>query len=974
MSDMNRRDFLKVLGISGTASACTIDPVTPIEKVLPYVVTPDQIVPGVATWFATQCTACPVGCGVLAKNREGRIIMLEGNPEHPTNSGSLCAKGIADLQGTYSPDRFDGPMVAGKASNWDEALGLVADAVKSAKSSGKKVAWLGRERTGATAAVSNQVMSALGASVVRWEPLGKEGLRKATKAVFGISGIPTYTLDQAETIISFGADFLSTWGGPDHHKGYGDSRDPDHCGFMSQFWAVGPRLSNTGVNADIHLSAAPGTEAGVALALAKLVAAKKGYTGPALAMLAGVDADALISASGIRMERITELVERMAANLSIVMPGGTTTVHAQAVATATLILNEVAGNVGETVTFGQDANLSGIGFYSDVESLLADAENIGVLFLDELDVAYATPGNAAKDALSKIGQIVAFQNEPSESLNASAIVLPPGSTLENWGDNESITGRHTLQQPAMKSLKDTRSVGDVLLALSTALNTSAGTGTDGADLPTSFLPFLQDWWKRNVFENASVKETNWDTFWRSTVQNGGHFFSSLGKGADFQLTSAPDAGSAMGGVTLSLFPHHMTYDGRHANRPWAHEMPEPVTGFVWGTWAELSTSTVEKLGLEEDDTVTLTTESGSIDVAFFGSPGIRDDMVSVVMGNGHEGAGRYADLTGANPMKLLKSMNYAGESVTVTKSGKTTHISTQLGNLTQDNRPINYLVKAKDIGGGKGPGSIVHLHHPPIDERLTQAGLLDMYPEPEHPTYRFAMAIDLNKCTGCAACQVACYAENNVGVVGPEQSRRGRHMGWIRLSRYWEGSGEEPDVRFQPTMCQQCSHAPCEGVCPVLATYHNLDGLNAMIYNRCVGTRYCANNCPYSARRFNYHTYDWPEPFLMMLNPDVSTRTMGVMEKCTFCVQRIREVKSDYRDDGKIVPNDALTELPACASACGADAITFGNAKDPNSTVSEHFESERAYAMLSELNTKPGVRYLARISHSETESGHGGGH
>ena len=236
------------------------------------------------------------------------------------------------------------------------------------------------------------------------------------------------------------------------------------------------------------------------------------------------------------------------------------------------------------------------------------------------------------------------------------------------------------------------------------------------------------------------------------------------------------------------------------------------------------------------------------------------------------------------------------------------------------------------------------------------------------------MTVDLAACTGCAACVVACYAENNIGVVGPEQSRRGRHMGWVRLSRYWEGSGEEPDVRFQMTICQQCSHAPCEGVCPVLATYHNLDGLNAMIYNRCVGTRYCANNCPYSARRFNYHTYDWPEAFHMMLNPDVMTRTMGVMEKCTFCVQRIRNVKDTYRDVGQVAPDEALVNLPACVAACPSDALTFGNAKDPESTVSKMFNDERAYPRLAELNTKPGVRYLARISHSEVETGHGGGH
>jgi molybdopterin-containing oxidoreductase family iron-sulfur binding subunit len=367
-------------------------------------------------------------------------------------------------------------------------------------------------------------------------------------------------------------------------------------------------------------------------------------------------------------------------------------------------------------------------------------------------------------------------------------------------------------------------------------------------------------------------------------------------------------------------------------------------------------------------------------VPWFGSPGIRKDTVGVAMGNGHEASGRYAEY-GANPVKLLDAepnraggIPYAGTRATVTAAASKRKIKEMLGNLDQDHRPISYTVKAKDIGKGTGPAGIVHLHHPPIDERLTSAGLLDMYPEPEHPTYRFAMAIDLNRCTGCGSCETACYAENNISVVGPDQAHRGRHMGWIRLSRYWEGSGETPDIRWQPVMCQQCSHAPCEGVCPVLATYHNLDGLNAMIYNRCVGTRYCANNCPYSARRFNYHTFDWPEPFYMMLNPDVATRTMGVMEKCTFCIQRLREVKDTWRDEGKVAPDSALRKITACASACPANAITFGNAKDPDSKVAHKFEDERAYAMLFELNTKPGVRYLARISHSEDTGQDAGGH
>lgn len=971
MAELNRRDFLKVLGISGTASACSIDPVTPIENVLPYVVTPDQIIPGIATWFATQCNGCEAGCGVMAKNREGRIINIQGNPEHPTNKGSICAKGVSDLQASYSPDRFDGPMVGGKAASWDDALEATASAVKAAQVAGKKIVWLGRKRTGATAAMADEIIGAMGGTVLRWEPLGTEALRAAAKAVFGIDEAPHYALDQAHTVVSFGADFLNSWGNPSHARGFAEARDPSLCGFVTQFWTIEGRLSNTGVNCDVHLSPVPGTEAGLALATAKLLADKKGYTGRAASLIAGIDAEALIGAAGVRMERIVELVDRLAHNDSVVMPSGTTTIHEEAVNIATLILNEVAGNIGNSVVFGPTANDTGINTFAEVAAVLGDAANIGVLFLDELDIAYTMPASIGRAALGQIGQVVAFSSEPTGSIGAQSIVLPSGTGLESWGDNEAISGRHTLQQPSMKPLKDIRCSSDSLLGLAGLLGLGAATD-ETPGLPADFATYLQGWWNDNVFEKTDAPD--FAKFWRNAVQTGGHFFDVTPTGAAVQMTRLPDAGAPADGTTLALFPHPFLYDGRHANRTWAQEVPEPVSGLVWGTWAELSPATVSNLGLEEGDNVTLTTDAGSIDVGFFASPAVRDDVVAVVMGNGHEGAGRYADLTGANPVNLLSEMQYAGASVQVTRAGKNETLSSQIGNIDQDDRPITYLVKAKDVGTGSGPGSIVHLHHPPIDERLTQAGLLDMYPEPEHPTYRFALAIDNNRCNGCGACEAACYAENNIATVGPEQARRGRHMGWIRLSRYWEGSGEEPDVRFQPTMCQQCSHAPCEGVCPVLATYHNLDGLNAMIYNRCVGTRYCANNCPYSARRFNYHSYDWPEPFHMMLNPDVLTRTMGVMEKCTFCVQRIREVKDTYRDVGQTVPDEALLTLPACASACPAEAITFGNAKDPNSTVSKIFQDERAYAMLSELNTKPGVRYLARISHSEVEDGQGGGH
>ena len=1050
MSTLNRRDFLKVLGVSSTASlaACDVlvDPKVPLENVLPYVVVPDQIVPGLSTWFATQCNECGGGCGTLARNREGRIVKLEGNPDHPTNQGNLCARGQAGLLATYSPDRFAGPMQAGAATDWDTALKAAADAITAARGAGKEVAWVGSYRTGSLAALVGQFVGALGGRALHWEPLGLDDVKAAAGKAFGKAIVPSYVLDDAHTIVSFGAEFLATWGNQVASSlGYANSRDPNKGGFVSRLVCVEPRVGNTSAMADLHLAASPGSEAGVALALAKLLADKNGYSGPAQGLLAGIDPAAAASAAGVSMERLEEVVGWLAAGPSVVLPGGTSTSAAPTdLAVATFLLNEVAGNIGKSVVFGLAQNGVAHSSYAEVSALLADcaAGKVGVLFVDGLDLAHALPG-VGRDAIDKVDLSVFFANEPSDSLGGKSLVLPPGSTLETWGDAEGIRGRHTLQQPAMRALKDSRSVGDVLLSLAKALSLTVAApevetaeeppaqpgvkdgrggavvlggadklkgpkGVVGSPIPpgapaaeepavvlepipapgfeaASFKDYVAAFWKATVWVKAGRPGT-FEAFWRECQVRGGYFFPIERENVRFQLAALPGAAAAApegSGKVLTLFPHPFLHDGRHANRPWAQEVPEPLSTYTWGTWVEINPEVAAELGLTKEDGVVVKTAAGEIEVGWFGSPGIRKDTVAVVIGNGHDNAGRYARF-GKNAFTLVAAAADADGARTlvntraeVKRSGKPNPLFAVAGSLTQEGRGVNYAVDASALEGAHGAGSLVHGHHIPTDERLERAGLHDMYPEPEHPTYRFAMAVDLNRCTGCGSCETACYAENNLPVVGPDQVRKSRNMGWIRLSRYWEGEGEHPDVRFQPVMCQQCSHAPCEGVCPVLATYHNLDGLNAMIYNRCVGTRYCANNCPYTARRFNYHTFTWPEPFHLMLNPDVSTRTMGVMEKCTFCIQRIRETKDTWRDKNKqgLAPDEALQNLPSCAQACPADAMVFGNLKDPDSKVAKMFEDPRAYAMLNLLNTKPGVRYLARITHTAAaEGGHGGEH
>ncbi len=1039
MSEMNRRDFLKVLGVTGSASlaGCEyLDPRVPYEKVLPYVVVPDQTLPGIASWFATQCNECSAGCGVIARNREGRVVKLEGNPDHPTNQGNLCSRGQTALQGTYSPDRYTSPTKDKAPVAWDAAQAAVVEAVQAARASGKSVAWVGLGRTGSLGALIGQFMGALGGKTVFWEPLGYEALKAACNAAFGKSAAPMFLLDEAKTILSFGADFLGTWLLPiTQTMGYANSRDPKHGGTVSRLVCVEPRVGTTSAMADLHLAAVAGTEVGVALAIAALLAQKNGYSGPAAALLGGVDVDGAASAAGVAKEKLEEIAGWLAEGPSVVLPGGTHTSAAPTdLAIAAMILNEVAGNIGRSVVFGQEPNLDGVGSFRDVTSLIGEcaAGNVGVLFVDGLDLVYSLPADInVKDALSKVGLVVAFANEPTDSIGSNTLVLPPGTTLETWGDNEAVKGRYTLQQPAMTPLFDTRATGDVLLGLAKALALTAptpvaqttpvgnavlsaiiGTGKDaGAKDGATEVPatptfpaapgfeaagwreYVAAWWNAVVWPMAGAPGTFQD-FWMASQIRGGYFHDLTPQGATFTLAALPSAAAATpsgGDAVLTVFPHIHLHDGRHANRPWAQEVPEPISTYAWGSWVEIHPEVADELGITKEDGVVVETSAGSVEVGWFGSLGIRKDVFALVLGNGHEGSGRYARY-GQNPMKLLSSkvdeasgaLSFVSTGATIKRSGNPNPVYMQAGHINQDNRGLNHTAYVGDLAHSTEPGSAVHAHHPPFDERLEKAGIYDMYPEPEHPVYRFILAVDLNRCTGCGACQTACYAENNIPVVGPEQSKKSRQMGWIRLSRYWEGGGEHPDVRFQPVMCQQCSHAPCEGVCPVLATYHNLDGLNAMIYNRCVGTRYCANNCPYTARRFNYHTFAWPEPFHLMLNPDVSVRTMGVMEKCNFCQQRIRDVKDAYRDDGHAtVPDSALQNLPACVQACPADAMVFGNRNDPESLAAKAFQDVRVYTMLGELNTKPGVRYLARITHKEpahagatasAAEGHGGGH
>ena len=1006
MASMNRRDFFKMVGVTSAAGLTACDVRTPVENVIPYVVTPDQVTPGIPTFFSSVCDGCSASCGAVLRHREGRVVFAGGNPDSSVGQGGLCSLGVSETQATYDPDQATGPRVDGSETDWDTALSKVSGAV-----AGGGVAWVGRYRTGALGKMIGEFVAAVGGTEVHWEPLGYESLAKAVELAYGLSDtLPRYILDDAQTIVSFGADWLHTWlAFADHNAGWAKARDPQ-SGHVAAFYAVEARLSHTGTRCDTWWAPKPGTEAGVALALAKLVADEKGSANGAEAALSGVDAAALAGAAGIDLAKLTTLAARLAAGPSVVFPGGAQSqgVNGTHLALATLILNHVCGNIGSTVDLSRSRSVGSIGSFADVEALLAACASgsVKTLFVDGLDLPFSLPADAnVAAALAKVENLVLFGSGLGDTPTDKAILLPTGSWIENWGDAEAVRGWHGLRQPGMKRIHDTRGIGDVLLSLARAggapfaLISDDKTVAEGEDeyvapplvngaearadwQAADFYRYLAGHWAASVWDGSG----SFEDFWVGALQ-AGEATSAL-EASEVALRDdigSIHGGEAIAGDALHVFPHAHLHDGRGASRAWLQEIPHPVSGLTWTSWVEVSPATAEKLGVETTEMYTayakVKSDAGELLLNVRVDKGVPDGHMAVVLGNGHDAGGRYEKGWGQNAVRLLNTAKdpvsgalcYQGQTASISLASDGPMRKSMKGNETMDNRPVALVSNVdkllageeQDIRAGMGA-------HVVEDPRLVAEGIHDFYPEPEHPTYRFAMSIDLDKCTGCGACEAACFSENNIPITGPEQHKRFRYMGWIRLDRFWEGEGEHPDVRYLPAICQQCAHAPCEGVCPVVATYHNVDGLNAMIYNRCVGTRYCANNCPYSARRFNWHTFQWPESFELMLNPDVSTREMGVMEKCTFCVQRLRVAKADARPG--LASDATLQHITACAEVCPSNAITLGNKKDPESAVSKLHADARSYQLFEELNTKNGVQYMARLTFQDIGGAHGGGH
>jgi len=982
MSDgLSRRSFLKLAATAGAAAAIPgCEPAA--RKIIPYVVPDENVIPGVPTFYATTCSECPAGCGLVARVREGRVIKLEGNPADPISQGSICARGQASLQGLYNPDRLGKPHKRAEDGSlqeiaWDQATKEFNDRLAAAAEAGKdRIAFIGASQGPTLDKVTALWLQAYGsARLAFWERIGEEPARAAADACFGRRDLPLYKLDQAETIISFGADFLETWGSPvEYTRQYADFRTPRmRKGGLTLGKAayVSARLGSTGARCDEWVAANPGTEGAVAMAVLNVVVNQgwisrdSGVAADAVKNFAAAyDPHTVSEQSGVPVDTINKLGAWFGqADGAVALPGG----DDPQTYIAAYILNAVTGNVGRTMVFLDGSPAEAVTRPDQVKTVIQairDGQVDVVVVAGGANPVYSMPpawGFAA--ALKRVPFVAWMGDAPDETAAAAHLLLPVHHALESWRDTAPRAGVYGLGQPVMQPVFPSRALHDVLIE-----SAHLGAGASAQSIPwENASDAVNAAWQD--LQGKLAPDSTGQAFWDDARRKGGVFREA--KPAAVKLGSAvlaqklqPKAASS-GPLTLAAFPHIFFYDGRGANKSWLQEIPEPVSQIVWDGWAEMHPDTAAQLGIKESyestrlyagiDVVQIDTPNGPIETAVHITSLVKPGVIAMPIGQGHSSYGRYAAGRGANLWAYLPE-GTRSLGVQARKTEKRHQLVTPMGKGDMMGRSIIEAMSIGDLVKGVVP----EVEGEPHLEGVPH----EMYEPFKYTGHKWGMTVDVNSCTGCSACVAACYAENNIGVEGKDNVALGRIMSWIRVERFIPRADEEshgPLLYIAPIMCQQCDHAPCEPVCPVFASSHTSEGLNAQIYNRCIGTRFCENNCPYKVRRFNWYAPEWPEPLNLQLNPDVTVRGAGVMEKCTFCIQRITTAEINARTENRNLVDGEI--IPACAQACPARAITFGDLNDPNSAVLKRRADNklRNYTMLPENNALPQVTYLRTL-------------
>ncbi len=1008
-NSLSRRNFVKVMGASLALAGLAGCVIQPNEQIVPYVKSPEGMLPGKPNFYATAMSLGGVAVGLLAKNYEGRPIKVEGNPDHPGSQGATDILAQASILGMYDPDRSQDLTYRGYPKTWETFMSELRAAIEeNRKDGGAGIRFLTETITSPTLIDQMTKLKAElpNAKWVQYEPINADNAMSGAKMAFGSSVQTICKFDKAERILSLDCDLFSSFNVgyiKDYAKGRNYSDDHKE---INRLYCVETTISITGAKADHRLAVKPSQMPEVAKAIAKACG------------VAGANSTYTENAQWINA-MAKDLVEHKGRSLVVAGANQPPIVHAIAHA-----INGALGNVGQTVMYAEpfapNADKLQIDQLRELVTEI-DAGQVKMLVILDGNPVYNTPADLKLDAarMNKVPLRVHVGLYADETAEHCHWHVHGKHYLEAWGDGRAYDGTATICQPLILPLYDGKSIHEVVqvffkenfdkkdidivkaywsaqpamtarpaaaAATATAANSATAkpnTTTAKAAPAANAAPAPA----APASASASVEDS-----WRRAIHNGvvpNTAATAKAVTANAAFLSQPQPAKPSGGdLEISIFPDPGVYDGRFTNNGWLQELPNPLNKVTWDNVALVSPRTAQRLGVNQgadtreinggmQGTSFINTKGGNLfsdlaeityqgakiskPVAMWIAPGQPDDVIAIFMGYGRTKAGRVGTGIGYNAFDVRRSDAMSSGFGSIAKTGDTATIASTQTHFNMEGRDLLRVWDADEIEESAKIG-----HQPNEYDK-------SMYPYEQHQVtydanHKWGMTIDLNSCVGCNACVLACQSENNIAVVGKEQVERHRMMHWMRIDAYYTGELNDPKgPEFQPVLCQQCEQAPCEVVCPVHATVHSAEGLNDMVYNRCVGTRYCSNNCPYKVRRFNFLLFqDWDTPqYKLMRNPEVTIRSRGVMEKCTYCTQRIAQARIEAEKDQRAIRDGEI--VTACQSVCPTNAIVFGDMHDKESAVAKSKKDIRGYNLLNELNTQPRTTYLAGLKNQNKE-------
>lgn len=971
-SNTSRRDFLKYLGFGVTAAslaACE----TPVNKVIPHVVKTDKTNPGVANYFATSYFDGFDYCDIVVKTREGRPIKIEGNKRSPLTNGAINARINSSVLSLYDEKRYRAPQIGGEATTWSKFNSTVKKELEAVLARGGKVRILTNTIISPSTKKMVEEFAAANPDAdikhVTYDAVSASGTIEANKESFGVAALPSYDLSKAKSIVSVGADFMSSFpGSVALTSQYAKGRKPEN-GWMSKHFQFETSLSLSGSNADVRMPIKPSEHGKTVLAIYNYLKGNKSGAAP----------------------KVKKAAEHLMANkgASVVLCGS----NDKNIQNLVIAINQLLGNYGTTINIDKPS-YQRQGVDSEVVNLVKELKSgaVDVLLVNGVNPVYTMPADVDfKGAMAKAKTSIVFATRPNETSVEAKMVGAAPHYLESWSDANPEKGHYALVQPSINPLFDTMQMQDCLLTWMGKEET--------------YYDYIRAYWDMSPEAGIESNPMLFNESWNKTLEAG---YMTVEESSEASATYTDNASSAAGAMgkaksgewEIEFYTKVGIGQGDQAHNPWLQELPDPISKITWDNYIAMNPSDAKEKGFaveygeqKDADTINITINGQSFtNVPVVAQPGQAKGTLSVAVGYGQK-IGKKDEVIGFNAYPAMKGMmNYATDVSFDAAGGKyqiaTTQTHQTVMGRTSVVRETTLDVFKKGNKDDYNPAHILATHEGPMN-----VNDVDLWAA--HPVatagHHWGMSIDLNTCIGCGSCVTSCNSENNVPVVGKDEVRRSREMHWMRIDRYFSSAEEDKDksersygemekpednpmVVHQPMMCQHCNHAPCETVCPVAATTHSNEGLNQMTYNRCIGTRYCANNCPYKVRRFNWFSYQNLDKFAdlnpsqddlgrMVLNPDVTVRARGVMEKCSLCVQRIQIGKLDAKKAGQPVMDGDIET--ACSSACPTNAITFGDFNDKSSKLLAESQSTRAYRVIEEVGTQSNIYYQVKVRNTE---------